>query len=233
MWFEAEEDLARALAAEGDTWIKRNRETLERAARLVATKLGWVTVRSNVPSATLLVGGRQLGTLASHGLGRARVVAGQTTIELRADGRAPLSKSVLLVPETETTVTMNFPDRDAVPASRVVLSPNGREAGSSSSTQRTVGWAMTGSGVVAIGIGVAFGARAIALKSERDTDCRAGCSQVGVDADRSGRTSGLVSTIAVLSGVAVGGIGAIVVLSAPKRARIAAGVGTVAISGSF
>ena len=177
LWTAAERDLAMALAARDDPWIRQNREALE---------------------------------------GAARVVAGLVTIEARASGHEPASRTLHIAPESTTTVTLVL---DAIAPGNVATSreePSPTPSGVSGQTQRAAGWILTGVGAVAIGGGAIFGLRAIAKKDERDADCVGGCSQIGVDADRAGRTAGLVSTLAIAGGVVAAGAGLWFVLSAPS-----------------
>ena len=232
LWIVAERDLALALAEKDDPWIKQNREPLERAARVVASKLAWATVDVKVPSPEVYVNGSPAPLDAD---GRVRVVAGVVTIEVRADGYQPASSSLRIAPETTAKVAFDLQPS----ARRGEPSSTPREpVDSSGGMQRTSGWILTGVGVVGIGIGIAFGLRAMSKKDERDTDCAAGCSQVGVEADRAGRSAGLVSTIAMLGGIAATGAGVWFVLNAASssgggQVGVHADGSSIRISGSF
>lgn len=233
LWIAAERDLGLALAEKDEPWIKQNREPLERAARLVASKLAWATVDVKVPTPEVFVNGSPAPLGAD---GRVRVVAGVVTIEVRADGYQPASSSLRIAPETTAKVAFELEPspRSAKPSADLSRDP----ADSSSSAQRTSGWILTGIGVVGLGIGTAFGLRAMSKKDERDTDCAAGCSQVGVDADRAGRSAGLVSTIAMLGGIAATGAGVWFVLSArssspASQIGVHAAGSSISVSGSF
>ncbi len=213
LWTAAERDLAMALAAQDDPWIRQNREALEGAARVVASKLAWVVVDANVPDPEVYMNGAPTSV---GDAGRVRVVAGLVTIEARAAGHERASRTLHIAPESTTTVKLVL---DAVAPSNVATSrdePSPTPNDTSGQTQRAAGWILTGVGAVAIGGGAIFGLRAIAKKDERDADCVGGCSQIGVDADRAGRTAGLVSTLAIVGGVAAAGAGLWFVLSAPS-----------------
>jgi len=214
LWTSAERDLALALSAADDPWIKQNRDALERAAQVVASKLAWVTIDTNVSQPEVYVNGAPAPVGAG---GRVRVVAGLVTIEVRAAGHEAASRTLRITPESTTRVSL------ALEESAARAAPTGPNASADStgdpSMQRTTGWILTGVGIAAIGGGTFFGLRAVSKKDERDDDCIDGCSQRGVDADRAGRTAGLVSTIAIIGGAAAAGAGLWFVLSAPSSAQ--------------
>jgi hypothetical protein len=232
LWIAAERDLALALSERDDAWIKQNREPLEGAARVVASKLAWAVVDVKAPHPEIFVNGSPTPTGAD---GRVRVVAGVVTIEVRAEGYDPASTSLRIPPETTATISLELEPtmrrRDSSSP------PPGPPRESSTGSQRTTGWILTGVGAVGIGIGTAFGLRAMSKKDERDSDCVGGCSRVGVDADRAGRSAALVSTIAMLGGVAVAGAGVWFILRAPSSSPASIGVQTngssIHLSGSF
>ncbi|MBK6697818.1 MAG: hypothetical protein IPG50_37375 [Myxococcales bacterium] len=185
LWVESERDLKAALEAPEDPWVRQNKEALERALRVIGAKLAWITVRSNEPGAMVFVNGREEGAAGS--LGELRVVAGQVVVELRLDGRPPVSRNLSVAPETKSVVAVDV--------------------------------VVTGVGVVAAGVGLAFGGRALSLKSERDAECAAGCSEAAVNADRDGRSAALISTFATLGGAVVAGVGVTLLLTSPKTPR--------------
>lgn len=234
LWTAAERDLALALAARDDPWIRQHREALEGAARVVASKLAWVTLDVNVRDPEVYVNGAPAPV--GEG-GRVRVVAGLVNIEVRAPGLEPASRSLRIAPESTTVVSL------VLEKSAERMQPFGPSSAPlagepTASTQRTAGWILTGIGVVAVGGGTFYGLRAISKKDERDADCIDGCSQAGVDADRAGRTAGLVSTIAIVGGLAATAAGVWFVVSAPSAGRASSiGVRTtgtsVSVAGTF
>lgn len=223
LWLPAERDLGLALAERDDPWIRQNREALERASAIVAAKLAWITVvpttasgAAPAPDAQVLVNG---APAARSSDGRIRVVAGQIAVELRAEGHAPSSRSVNVAPETTVKVALALgaPTTRAVATSPSPTGPSTEPVVPSSDGLRTVGWVLAGAGVLGLGVGGFFGARAIAKKDERDTACEGGCTQAGVDADRAGRTAGLVSTVAMAGGVVATSVGLVLVFTSPSR----------------
>lgn len=215
LWVESERDLKAALEAPEDPWVRQNKEALERALRVIGAKLAWITVRSNEPGAMVFVNGREEGAAGS--LGELRVVAGQVVVELRLDGRPPVSRNLSVAPETKSVVAVDLAGAALpLPAKPVA---NTAVDGGSQHGQRTAGFVVTGVGVVAAGVGLAFGGRALSLKGERDAECAAGCSEAAVNADRDGRSAALISTIATLGGAVVAGVGVTLLLTSPKTPR--------------
>jgi hypothetical protein len=213
LWLLAERDLVLALEETDDPWIRQNREALERATRVVAGKLAWISVGSAPAGAKVFVNGMPASPQRD---GRIRVVAGQVGVELRAEGRTPASRTVQVAPETTVQVALGL---GAPLANRPADTGNApaEEGRSSSTALRTTGWALTGAGVVALGVGGYFGVHAVSKKDERDADCKNGCTQAGVDADRAGRTAALVSTIAIAAGAAATAVGIYFVVTSPSH----------------
>ena len=239
LWLAAERDLGLALAEPNDPWVAQNKDALERAARVIGGKLAWVKVTSNVAKPQVLVN----GIAANVGPdGRVRVVAGQVTIELRADDHTPAQRAISVAPETTATVALELAPRPqpTAPANARPAAPPSTASPPPeppSTAQRTVGYSLIGVGALGLGVGAFFGVTAMNKKTERDDACVGGCTQAGVDADRAGRTSGLVSTIAVGAG-AVGLVAGIyLVLSAPSRSRggvaLRPGLGAVTLDAAF
>lgn len=230
LWLEAEEHLDQALREDADPWIKQNRAALEGAARLVAGKLAWLSVRSNVSDATLLVGGRPAGVVSSQA--RVRAVAGQVVVELRRPSGAAESRSVLLVPAQEAQVSIDFPP-DKAPPAPAAPPPTAEPAGS---LRGTVGIVAVGAGVIGLGLGTGFGLHAASLKRERDADCEGGCTEAGVTADRDGRSAATVSTVAFAAGAGLATLGLVLVLTVPRtgtRVAVSAAPGSLRLEGRF
>jgi hypothetical protein len=95
-WVEAEQDLAAALAAPGDTWTEQHRGTVESALAAVRTHLAWLDVEANVPGAELRIEGAAAGTLPLAS--PVRVVGGTITIEVSADGFVGQRRTVQVEP---------------------------------------------------------------------------------------------------------------------------------------
>jgi hypothetical protein len=245
LWLLAERDLTLALADANDPWIRQNREALERASALVASKLAWLSVIAPTDAGAQLVVN---GLPAARGPdGRVRVIAGQLSVELRAEGHAPTSTTVQVAPETTVAVRLDLgaplAERDAPRSSPAARAREGEGETEPGSGRRALAWGLTGVGVVGLGLGAVFGARAITKKDERDTDCQGGCTQVGVDADRAGRTAAVVSTLAFTLGAAATVTGVVLLLTPParraptggeaRRLELDLGWSSVAVRGAF
>jgi hypothetical protein len=106
---------------------------------------------------------------------------------------------------------------------------------STGSTQRTLGWIITGVGAVGIGVGAGFGLSSLSKRDESRDHCVIdSCNETGVGLRDDAIQNGNIATIATIAGAAgvVGGL--ILVLTAPKgtesrtgkiRAVPSAGVG--------
>jgi hypothetical protein len=93
---------------------------------------------------------------------------------------------------------------------------------------RTLGWIVGGVGVAGLGVGAAFGLRAMSLKSDADGQCpRHLCTPQGVSRIDDARTAATVSTVALAAGLVGVGVGAWLFLRVPSadgtQARIAPG----------
>jgi hypothetical protein len=217
LWLAAERDLRLALADRDDPWVRQNREALERALHLVEGKLAYVAVKADAPGLEVLVNGAPSPASAD---GRRRVVAGQVTVEARAEGYLPATRTLQVAPETTADVALALRPRPRVAGSSTMASPESDPAGDTGKTRRLVGLVLTGAGLASTGVGVFFGVRAIDAKSERDADCVGGCTSIGVSADRRGRDEALVSTITTLTGIGLVGIGLFTFFGAPSAAKV-------------
>jgi len=219
-WVEAEQHLMIALASADDPWIAQNRAALDEARDLIGKHLGWVTVKGAVDGAELFVNGRLVGRLPLAA--PVRVVAGDVSLELRAEGFTPSSRGLQVLPGARTTETMTLERRADATARRPRPPPPHDDAPRGSSPKRTAGFVLGAIGMVGGGIGTYFGVRALSLKSDRDRECDVtGCSQTGLDADRDGRRAASFSVVGFAVGVA--GLGAsawlLLTAAAPAAAR--------------
>jgi hypothetical protein len=91
LWAEAEVQLAVALAAENDPWVRKNRSTIERTLAVVRAHIARVEVIGEPDGAEVLINGNQVGriplTTAVH------VAVGEIEVELRAPGYRRASKA--------------------------------------------------------------------------------------------------------------------------------------------
>lgn len=95
-WVDAEPGLEQALRCDGDPWIARYRDALERALATVRTHLGWLDVEANVAHGELVVDNALRHALPSRG--PLRVAAGSLEIEVRAPGFVPVRRAIAVAP---------------------------------------------------------------------------------------------------------------------------------------
>ncbi len=107
----------------------------------------------------------------------------------------------------------------AAPAN--VKSPEKTEA-NDGSTQRTLGLAVVGVGVVGAALGTVFGLNATSKHSDAKASCNAdqsSCTSVGAAQMKDARSAATLSTVAfIVGGAAIAG-GAVIYLVAPKKER--------------
>jgi hypothetical protein len=160
---------------------------------------------------------------------------GSQTVHITAAGTSRLAISPL---EREPAVVPSTPPEPvpppAVPAVAPVLqavppapdSPQPQPAGAPPRASNALGWIVGGAGVVGLGIGAAFGMRAISLKGDADLQCRNHlCTPQGVSHIEDAKAAATVSTVGLAAGVVGIGVGAWLLLRAPaptaKQARVA------------
>ncbi|WP_437644285.1 tetratricopeptide repeat protein [Sorangium sp. So ce362] len=101
------------------------------------------------------------------------------------------------------------------------LPPKQGPQGAGSSTWRTAGWIGAGVGAVGIGVGAAFGLRALGKKGDAEAYCNEAnvCGEQGIRLQEQGTTAGTISTVAFLVGAAALGAGAVLIFTAPSPAQ--------------
>jgi hypothetical protein len=111
-------------------------------------------------------------------------------------------------------------------------------------THRKIGWITVGVGGVAVLTGAVVGAVALGQQSSLDSRCQDGRCNAARDASLSGdvdrhHTLKTISTVGIWGGLAIGAVGATVVLTAPRNrttgvdARVAVAPGWVGLHGRF
>jgi len=86
-------------------------------------------------------------------------------------------------------------------------------------TQRVVGIAVAGVGIVGVAVGAVFGLIASGKKGDAGSNCNSdlsACNQAGVDDMKSARSSATISTIGFIAGGALAAGGVVLYLTAPK-----------------
>ena len=115
----------------------------------------------------------------------------------------------------------------AVPAlARASLAPPPRgptggrgEPSEAAPPRRTVGWVVGGVGLGALGIGAVFGLRAFSLHGDSNDRCTPACTPAGVSLEDDARDSARISTAFFVAGALALATGAVLVLTAPAKAR--------------
>jgi hypothetical protein len=93
----------------------------------------------------------------------------------------------------------------------------GARQGGRSSTQKTAGFTLGGLGLVALGVGAAFGAAAIEENSTSEDNCRGGCNPAGASDSHHAVVDANVANVCIVGGVVVLVVATVLVLTAPKR----------------
>ena len=179
------------------------------------------------------------GQLVSRGLYGVAVPVdpGEHQLEARAPGRMPWSGVERVGPNADsvtTSVPELLPDASA-PATAEQLPPTGGAAvdlaaaptpTGQSSIQRTVGLVAGGAGVVAIGVGAFFGARAMSKNDDAKKDglCDGGgCGKKeGVELTEDAQSAATLSNVFVIGGAALAATGVVLYLTAPTAEAPAA-----------
>jgi hypothetical protein len=105
------------------------------------------------------------------------------------------------------------------------------------STQRVAAYVVGSAGLVGLTFGAVTGGLTFAQKSVVSSNCGSAagfsdatqCNQVGVDAVKSGRAMGLVSTIAICAGSVGIGVGVALLLTEPARSHAAMGTASTRV----
>jgi tetratricopeptide (TPR) repeat protein len=168
-WIAAERHLIESLSAPRDPWIASNRKEIEGSLSRARAAIGDVMVQGTPAGATVSVNGWVAGTLPLQAAIRAG--EGPFNLELRADGFAPLTRSLTVVGgrRQEVTVAMTpLAGSAAGPGSLAAGDPAGRAlTGSLTGTRsgpearispksrwRPIGWTAAAVGVAGLGFGI-------------------------------------------------------------------------------
>lgn len=89
------------------------------------------------------------------------------------------------------------------------------------STQRTLGWIITGVGAVGLGVGAGFGLSSLGKRDEARSHCVSdACDATGVGLRDDAMRNGNIATISTIAGGAILAGGIILVLTAPKGSEV-------------
>ncbi len=183
-------------------------------------RLAWLTVSipaaAREPGVTVSVDGVPLSE-AAWGVA-VPVDPGEHSIRAEAPGKLPFERKLELGNEGGVREVVEIPvlDEAAVPKAAVdvdasTLPPPPAESGS---TERTVGWIVSGVGIAGLVIGSYFGLRAFSRWDERNALCEGGCTKAAQTAGQEAEDAATLSTISVGTGVIALGVGAYLLLSA-------------------
>jgi hypothetical protein len=113
-WAEAETHLTEALKAGDDPWVKKNRDTIEKALGFVKSHIARIEILGDPATAEVWVNGALAGKLP---LGSpVRVAAGEVEIELRAPGFVSEKKTMRLEAGQYQRIILHASERPAPPA---------------------------------------------------------------------------------------------------------------------
>lgn len=153
-WVDAEGHLREAMARTDDAWTTANRDALQGELGTIAAHLGDLELSGTGPAAEVWIGNRQVASWPSSR--PVRVVAGSVTVSVRAEGHAPLTRTV--------TVPAGGLAREHIELVALAGTPHGRGSGTtpraSRSTPSVLGWVLAGGAV----LGLAGGAVATGLR---------------------------------------------------------------------
>src|SRR5688572_4554685 len=160
-WLEAERYLREVLESPEDAYVRRHRETLERALDFVDRRIGSLDVVGSPEGAELLLSGRHIGTLPLAQ--PARVPIGSYTLEVRKPGYHSLMRPVSIGGRSLLRESVELGQREAEPLAwrggADAASGDGIEDRSGGSP-RWLSWTLLGASAGAAAVsGVAFAVR--------------------------------------------------------------------------
>lgn len=134
----------------------------------------------------------------------------------------PALKDVPVMPLSSATPTPSVvPSAVTTPSSTASQPWVDEKASRSGAKRRTLSYVMGGVGLVSLGVGAVFGAKALSSKSVRDEHCpQHACDSTGASASSDGRTQGNIATVGLAAGAVVLGAGALLYFtsgSAPSQ----------------
>jgi len=142
---------------------------------------------------------------------------GPTRLEARAPGKKTWTTTLAVAtgPSSQAVELQKLADepRPVSPVATRTDAPHG------SSAQRTAGWVVTATGVIALAASSYFGYRAYSLNKKSKAECRAdapnACTPDGVALREDAKTAGALSTIGTVSGGLLVAAGITLVATAP------------------
>jgi hypothetical protein len=147
---------------------------------------------------------------------------GLTKIEARAPGKRPVRLQIT-VTSGATSQVIEIPAMADAPLAKRGGAAERPAPAPPSSTQRTLGFVMSGAGLVALVAGGYFGYRAYTQNTDSKAECRSdqpnACTRAGVDLREQAKMSANIATIAAVSGgvLTVAGLGVVFTAPSPNQ----------------
>lgn len=168
---------------------------------------------------------------------------GQHEIVVTAPNMKPWKKTVEVAADG-ALVTVELPPLErekpasAPPAARELPLPPPPPRAPFWTPQRVSGVIASGVGIVGLGVGTVFGARALSLKSQSDANgCRENdvCREPGFTQREDARSAGAISTVAFVAGgiTLVGGVTLWLTAQRPPHAEVVAGLQGIVVRGAW
>lgn len=151
---------------------------------------------------------------------------GAHVVTAKALGKASWTRTVAVREGAVTELAVVLEEAPAAPATLSAPVPitvqESAPPPSNGSVRRTVGLVVGGVGLVGLGLGAGFGARAMSKQSDAKSHCAAGnhCDAEGLALEQSGVAAGNVSTVAFVLGGAALATGVVLFLTAPSSSRV-------------
>jgi hypothetical protein len=146
---------------------------------------------------------------------------GRYTFEATATGKK--AWTTLREIGASTTITVEVPALEPAASAALSVAPTTPDA--ASSPRRAIGIALGGVGLVGLGVGTAFGVKALsnlaASKANGHCDADSFCDDAGFLLRRDAQDAGIVSTVTLALGATAAVAGAILWITAPSSAKAA------------
>jgi hypothetical protein len=202
---DADNDLREAMKNPDDAWISRNRRVIEQALEEIADHLGVLIIDTGGRPAELWLDGAFLAALPH---GATKIAAGAHRLELRADGRSPVQRS-LDIPAKATLIVEFSLDAERSPAAISPAPPPARAPSkpASKSTARVAAWSAVAVGGVFLAEGLIAQFMRESLLAKYNDDALCGPTATESRSQRCGNylhDAGTAQTLAIVGFVAAG-----------------------------
>jgi hypothetical protein len=207
LWLESEQHLREALSNQTEAWINQHRPVLEQSLREVSARLGMLDVMSNVEGAELYVNGERVGRLPRKD--PIRLVAGDYTLELRAEGYFPATRRATVPAQGTARETLRLSPRTESPEAKKppapipvrVLPP----VPEGPRLERTLAWISLGGSAVFLGTGTALLLMRQGVVDEYDDD--PDCPGANAPSQGSAQCSDRLSKAKTMRTLGIAGLG--------------------------